>query len=192
MLTSLLASVTAAPTPVQDKAYMECGGAPLCGVVVLETGLGSGHYRHDTPVVHGLWPEVGSYGSSKCIAPRSSSTDPSDVYSCYSQHGTSKEDLLSFERHEWDKHGRCAGVQDADDFFEQLCKLTKAPLAVMMTARKAGHVDLSGYAQRLSQAGYPVFSTDERNMQVELAACAGSDGKWVLAKPDDFGSTCLG
>ena len=68
---------------------------------------------------------------------------------------------------------------------------TKAPLAVMSEARKEGHIDLAGYAQRLTQAGYPVYSTDEQNMQVQLSACAGSDGKWVLAKPEAFSSTCL-
>ena len=194
MLTGLLAGVTAAPTPqrsARENPYMDCSGVALCGVVVLETGLGSGTYHHETPGVHGLWPEVGSYGSSKCIAPSSSKTDPSQVYTCYNQPDTSKADQLSFEKHEWDKHGQCAGVQDADDFFGQICKLTKAPLAVMSEARKEGHIDLAGYAQRLTQAGYPVYSTDEQNMQVQLSACAGSDGKWVLAKPEAFSSTCL-
>ena len=27
--------------------------------------------------------------------------------------------FLRFQRHEWEKHGQCAGVDDADDFFRQ-------------------------------------------------------------------------
>ena len=48
--------------------FMDCRTAPLCGVVTLETGLGGGKYQHDQPVVHGLWPQVGKYGSSSCTA----------------------------------------------------------------------------------------------------------------------------
>lgn len=189
MLSLLGAAGMAAPATARDN-FMDCGDAPLCGVVVLETGLGSGTYRHDEPVVHGLWPETGSYGSSKCIKPKDSSDAPADVYTCYNQHGESKGDLLSFERHEWSKHGQCAGVRDAKDFFGQLCELTKAPLGVMAAARKAGHVDLTGYAQRLTAAGYPVFATDESHMQVELSACAGDSGTWILADPSEFGVKC--
>ena len=28
-----------------------------------------------------------------------------------------------FQRHEWEKHGQCAGVDDADDFFRQVGRL---------------------------------------------------------------------
>ena len=49
--------------------FMDCRAASLCGVVTLETGLGGGKYQHDQPVVHGLWPQVGKYGSSSCTGP---------------------------------------------------------------------------------------------------------------------------
>jgi len=32
-----------------------------------------GKYQHPTPSVHGIWPETGAYGTSKCIAPSVSS-----------------------------------------------------------------------------------------------------------------------
>ena len=41
---------------------------------------------------------------------------------------------MDFETHEWIKHGRCAGVKDADDFFTQVCALSAAPLALMKEA----------------------------------------------------------
>ena len=189
-----LVSATAAAAPSPDErsgaAYMDCGTAPLCGVLVLETGLGSGNYKHDKPAVHGLWPETGHYGSSKCLGPTGSAGDPDRIYPCYDQDGVSKSHLLQFEGHEWGKHGRCAGVQNADDFFTQLCTLAEAPLELMAAARKEGHVDLDGYAQKLKDKGFPVFSQDEHNMQVEIAACAGSDGQWQLAAPADFSSKC--
>ena len=142
--------------------------------------------------MHGLWPETGSYGSSKCIAPSSSKSDPSDVYECYDHPGGSGMSPISFEKHEWDKHGRCAGVADADDFFKQLCSLSSPPLKVMDAARKAGHVDLPGYVSRLTAAGFAVFSTDTHNKQVLLSACAAADGRWKLADVKDFGKACPG
>ena len=120
-----------APAPVRDNP-MDCGDAYLCAAIALETGLGSGNYKHDTPVVHGLWPETGSHGSSRCIAPSGSTDDPTKVFSCYDQKDHTTADNLDFERHEWDKHGRCAGVVDATDFFDQLCNLSAAPLKVIL------------------------------------------------------------
>lgn len=194
MLAALVATSSAAPTPGErsGNAYMDCGTAPLCGVLVLETGFGSGNYKHQEPGVHGLWPETGKYGSSKCLRPTVSSGEPGRLYSCYEQEGASKSQLLSFQSHEWDKHGRCAGVEDADDFFSQLCALAEAPLSVMKETRSAGRVDLDDFAQQLKAKAFPVFSQDEHNMQVELAACAGRDGKWHLAAPEEFGARCGG
>merc|ERR1712159_251697 len=79
---------------------MDCGSAPLCGVLVLESGHGTGKYAHSNPVVHGVWPETGSYGSSKCIKLQDSSS-PTKLAAFY--------DDLSFETHEWQEHGVCAG-----------------------------------------------------------------------------------
>ena len=76
--------------------------------------------QHPEPVVHGLWPECNSYGTSECLAPSSSSADPTIVYSCYNQEGESTSSCLSFEQHEWTTHGVCAGVSDAKDFFTQV------------------------------------------------------------------------
>ena len=113
--------------------YMDCGDASLCGVLTLETGLGSGPYHHDFVSVHGLWPEVGAYGTSACIPPAASFADPRTVYSCYDHHhpgggdssggGSSGNSMgpLTFETHEWEKHGTCAGVQDATDFSSRSC-----------------------------------------------------------------------
>ena len=52
-----------------------------------------------------------------------SSAQPKQLISCY--------DDLGFEQHEWGKHGVCAGVKDAKDFFTQVCALSAAPLSVM-------------------------------------------------------------
>ena len=72
-------------------AQMDCGSVSLCGVMTLETGKGPGthrpafrrhhqqphnlarprpgKYNHPTTSVHGIWPETGAYGTSKCIPP---------------------------------------------------------------------------------------------------------------------------
>ena len=74
-------------------------------------------------MVHGIWPEIGTYGSSKRVPPLVSLAQPSELISCY--------DDLRFQQHEWCSHGVCAGVKDAKDFFTQVCALSKAPLKVM-------------------------------------------------------------
>ena len=187
----LVGSSAAASPPLRSNStYMNCGSTSLCGVLTLETGLGDGTYSHDVPTTHGLWPETGSYGSSKCVAPTSSTSDPISVYSCYEQSGESKSSLISFESHEWEKHGQCAGVKDADDFFTQVCSLSTAPLKVMTQTRSGGATSLSSFQSALEDAGYPVFATDSDFSQVLLSACAGSDGRWVLSSVSDFASKC--
>jgi hypothetical protein len=198
--------------------YLDCGSdVSLCAVLVLESGLGSDEYSHSAPVVHGLWPETPSYGSSACVAPSSSTAAPTTLASCY--------DDLSFEQHEWSNHGLCAGVTDATDFFTQICGLSSAPLAVMASSRSGGG-DLSAMATALTWAGcahraaralsmccqmcdvihwavgehecvslvrarYPVFYVDtSENSQVYLSACATAAGKWVISAVADFSSNC--
>ena len=70
-------------------SHMDCGAAPLCGVMVLESGYGEGLYGHTTgPVVHGLWPETGSFGTSQCIKPSKSAETPTSLSTCYVSHWT--------------------------------------------------------------------------------------------------------
>ena len=172
-------------------SYMDCGQAPLCGVLTLETGLGSGTYEHDAPSVHGLWPQVDNYGSSQCLRPQSEAP-PKRLYSCYAGGGGADGQQIAFESYEWKKHGVCAGARDEGDFFGQVCSLSSGPLSVLAKERVAGTRDLAVYAGRVEAAGYPVFATDARNSQLELSACAGRDGRWILAKPSEFGARCAG
>lgn len=168
-----------------SSSSMTCGtNVPLCGTLTLQTGLGSGVYHGNTTKVHGLWPETGSYGTSKCIKPTDTS-NPTKVYDCYNQDSSA----LWFETHEWTKHGQCAGVKDSDDFFTQVCSLSKAPLQVLQKAKEAGK-GFSSMTQALKDAGYPVWSLDTSNDQVELSVCAKTDGRWVLAAVSDMPSKC--
>lgn len=165
---------------------MDCGeGVPLCGSLALESSSrpGEGGTR---PHVHGLWPAVGSYGNSKCIPPRNHE-DPTEIYPCYNQENQTEGDLLKFERHEWDKHGRCAGASDAADFFRQACALSAAPLAAM-----AGADTFDAMVASLKSAGYPIWDVDQEGGQVELSACAARDGRWKLAKASSFVAACGG
>jgi len=173
---------------VAMSATMDCGsGVPLCGVLTLESGYGTGYYEHAEPSVHGLWPETGSYGTSQCIAP-GNSADPSELPSCYA----TTDDVshqLDFVTHEWDKHGSCAGVADVADYFGQICSLSAPPLQVMSTVRSASG-DFTAMKTALVDAGYPVWSEDGQS-EVLLSACAKSDGRWKLAKVADFQSVCF-
>lgn len=168
---------------------MDCGrGVELCGVLSLETGLGRGAYHHPEPVVHGLWPQTGHYGSSKCVRP-DESRDPQRLHSCYDQRGHSRSELEGFQDHEWRSHGTCAGVDDAQDYFSQVCSLSAAPLRVMKGAREDGQ-RLGGIVEALQRAGHPVWDVDTSHSEVRLAACAGPGGKWRLAAHRDFGQVC--
>lgn len=172
-------------------ANMNCGaGVPLCGTLTLQTGLGNGVYKSQNSVVHGLWPEVGSYGTSKCIKPKSSAA-PTKVYECYDTPGSTQTHALWFENHEWSKHGTCAGVENVDDFFGQVCALSKAPVAALEAAKTADST-FAAMGDMMKQKGYPVWNLDSQNDQVELSACAGSDGKWVLSAVADMPSKCGG
>ena len=110
-----------------------------------------------------------------------SSAQPKQLISCY--------DDLGFEQHEWGKHGVCAGVKDAKDFFTQVCALSAAPLSVMAATVAAGG-DVARAAADLKAAGYALFGTDAKNSQVELSACADASGTWHLAAISDFDATC--
>jgi len=176
-------SLCAVASAVLATADMNCGsGVSLCGVLVLESGYGEGNYKHSTPVLHGLWPQTSPYGNSECIAPRDSS-DPVKALKCY--------DDLSFQQHEWGKHGVCAGVVDAADFFGQICALASAPLKVMAKVKSHGG-SLSAMETAVTNAGYPVYQDDSTDSQIYLSACAGSNGQWKIAAVRDFPSVCSG
>lgn len=168
---------------------MDCGaGVHLCGVLSLETGLGEGAYKHPVPAVHGLWPETGSFGSSECKKPLETDK-PTEVYSCYKQAGETDAELLSFEAHEWFKHGVCAGTKDAADFFHQICDISAKPLQVLADVVKQGGDTKKG-ADALVAAGYSVWGVSPYTGEIRLATCAGKDGHWQLAALSDFPKVC--
>lgn len=101
---TLIVVVVAGIAPALSS-YMDCGsGVSLCGVLTLESGLGSGPYEHDEPCAHGLWPQTTPYGNSACVEPDSTS-DPSRDYTCYDASSDDDGEVVPFEIHEWEKHG---------------------------------------------------------------------------------------
>merc|ERR1719419_717803 len=109
--------------------------------------------------------------------------------SCYIPTGSETVDhQFEFEGHEWQKHGKCAGVENASSFFAQACDLARAPLGVLAGARAAG-LDLADAADQLQRSGYCVWKTMSHE-QVLLSACAGDDGKWKLADAKAFPEVC--
>jgi len=166
------------------KDRLDCEGVQACGVLSLESGFGPGYYKHKHPTVHGLWPETGAYGSSKCLAPRRSDDEPTEVFACYDYGNESHQ--LEFEKHEWGKHGKCAGVNDANDYFTQICSLSKAPLAIMSKEKTLAEME-----EAVKAAGYSVFKEDDTDSQIYLTACLNeATGKWVLADEKDFVHVC--
>ena len=171
--------------------YMDCGeGVALCGVLALQTGLGKGIYRSSVPILHGLWPQTSGYGTSACVRPRVHDP-PDDVYACYQQPGRSRSELLKFQAHEFTKHGKCAGVSNAHEYFSQACKLAAAPLGVISAARSTG-ASLDDIAAALSASRYPLWKVVRATAEVHLSACASASGAWRIARRDEFASVCGG
>eukprot|EP00971_Amphidinium_carterae_P009183 181139-Amphidinium_carterae.1 len=178
--------ITKCSSYVRSQTQMECGaGVDLCGVLTLEMGTDTKTYRHDEPSVHGLWPQTKGYGDSKCLPPVSKDS-PAKVVPCYAE-GSTKA-ALSFMDHEWQHHGICAGAKDADDYFNQICSLSAAPLKRMQGARAVG-LDLVDTADALQRAGFCVWSLGSHK-QIELSACADAAGEWKLADHTAFSKVC--
>ncbi|CAL1133798.1 unnamed protein product [Cladocopium goreaui] len=170
---------------------MDCGkDVEVCGVLTLESGEGKGAYTHPQPVVHGLWPQTSNFGTSECERPEISAANPTKVYPCFDTQGSSSS-AVWFQKHEWEKHGVCAGVKNADDFFRQVCQLSSAPLQVMAGSRAAGQ-DLVDMADQLQRAGYCVYHIDSYNKQLQLSACQDEKGIWHLADVNSFPQVCGG
>jgi len=124
----------------------------------------------------------------QCIAPKDT-TDPTTIYSCYTSEDIDDAAQLDFEDHEWDKHGKCAGVSDVADYFAQICSLSAAALKVMSDVRASDPGDFAAMKTALSSAGFPVWG-ETGNSEVQLSACASSDGRWKLSPVSSFGTVC--
>jgi hypothetical protein len=133
---------------------MDCNGAESCGVVVLETGMGQTFYKHDSPSVHGLWPQDGAYGNSACIAPQSSSTVDAYLPPCYNNEEAQQDPAhqREFVQHEWEKHGRCSGAANEQQYFGQICALADQGTKLMDNKKP-----LQAIANDLKHAGLPVY-----------------------------------
>jgi hypothetical protein len=200
MVASVLSSGVSTNTShkLRDMKRMSCGGSGrLCGVLVLESGFGTGYYKHDEPTVHGLWPQVPPFGDSSC-APPVSSGDMSGLPACYKtdESSTDPAHQEDFVDHEWTKHGECSGAESKADFFHQVCGLSQSPLDIMVKHHQQGS-NLDALADDLRSSGFSIHDIDEENGQLMLAACAsrqtdGSAYEWRLAAEDQFGSLCAG
>ena len=173
---------------------MSCGGAHMCGVLSLESGLGVGYYEHATPAVHGLWPQNAPFGASPCIPPASLRPRKPGLPDCFGFPSPDPDHVRWLIEHEWDKHGVCAGVASEDDYFAQICELSAAPLAVMAASRAAGDGFKDG-VKALKAAGYPVYWADADSGEVALSACAvrdrhGAGYLWKLAPVGLFPKAC--
>mmetsp|Transcript_15879 Transcript_15879/g.40497 ORF Transcript_15879/g.40497 Transcript_15879/m.40497 type:complete len:300 (-) Transcript_15879:119-1018(-) len=174
---------------------MACSGAPLCGILALETGLGPGYYNHPAPTVHGLWPQVAPWGSSPCIRPRSDRPRKhAGLPECLNRTSPDPDHVRWFVAHEWMKHGVCAGVANEDDFFAQICEISANPLAVMVDARNR-QLSFEKTVSLLEESGFPVYNDDPENKEVLLSACATHDPFgpgyiWKLASVAHFTKEC--
>lgn len=185
---------TARKSGLSRFGSMACGGAPICGLLALETGLGGGYYQHSEPTVHGLWPAIQPWGLSPCIQPKSLEPRRAELPECYNYPSPNPDHVRWFVEHSWQKHGMCAGVRSEDDFFAQICELSAYPLQLL---REARNLSLSMHAtvKALRSAGLPVYNTDENNGEVLLSACAVRDHHgpgylWKLADASQFTKLC--
>lgn len=172
---------------------MSCGGAHMCGILALSTGLGAVDPSPDRPTVRGLWPETVPWGSSPCIAPKSDEPRMSRIPECFRFDSPNPDRARWVLEHAWHKHGVCAGVASEDDFFAQVCELADLPLRVLREARSR-NLSMHATAAALRSAGLPVYNS-ARNGEVLLSACALRDRRgagylWKLADVSQFTRVC--
>ncbi|KAI8901181.1 hypothetical protein BC833DRAFT_578747 [Globomyces pollinis-pini] len=175
-LSTLLVTISAFVIKRADK--MDCGRAKYCGVLTLERGDGPGNYYHDTPVVHGLWPENGQFGNSACVG--GNKNQPMPTVPCY----TDKD----FQQHEWEKHGYCA-ASTPTSFFNTVCSLSKQPLELMADWKREGY-SLDDMASAFEQLGFGIFDTNPSKDELMISVCAGTNLQWKFSTVRDFSTKC--
>ena len=95
----------------------------------------------------------------------------------------------------------CAGTNDADDYFDQICDLARTPVDIMKDVRDNSHGEagklsttqeheMTAMFKALDEAGFNVWHIDKQHSQIFISVCAGSDGKWITARPDEFSTIC--
>jgi len=178
-------------TRVYDSKKMDCGESPLCGVLALESGLGSGHYGGGEPGVHGLWPEVDPYGNSKSVKPKDTTFDwnsnwKTDICpflneenncSQYAGTGPGEDGAFCFPYHEWSKHGQDAGgTGPASVYFETMCELSQ-PIVDMLMVYKGNWDNMKSAVSQSEWSKY-LWNVDEENKQFMFKVCSDGDGIW--------------
>lgn len=179
----------------EAHSFMDCHGAASCAVLVLETGNGTGYYAHESPSVHGLWPQSGRYGSSACVSPRNATAVAGFLPPCYDNaeahehNNTNLAHQLDFVQHEWTKHGSCSGALDEAGYFDTICGLARQGTHLMDNSRP-----LQSIANTLYDAGLPVYCVDTGSSQVYLSTCASRNAAgilaWGFARQENFATQC--
>ena len=158
---------------------MKCGNVKLCGVLVLKSGLGKGEYKSVGPEVHGLWPEIHPYGSSRCIPPNIIDLQEANKLDCY-------KDDIKFKKHEWYKHGKCSGTLDSTDYFSQICNLSKDPINII-----SKYNNIKDMKNALEEKNYDIYKIDNKKSQIYLTACYKESNKqWYLSSEKNFNYIC--
>ncbi len=155
--------------------------APLCGVLTIESGFGPNAYKHPSPGLHGLWPETGAYGTSACVAPTNTTFDVSDMPRACAYVNEASEDY-AFARHEWAKHGLCAGGPGPSSaYFAQACALA-AQVLLNLTPASSSWQEMQ---QAASQSAF-LWQISQPDKQLLFSVCndagAAADGGWRFCK----------
>ena len=160
------------------NCILDCKNTNYCGILTLESGFGLGPYKHQGPIVHGLWNDIPPYGTSKALSNCSETIELPEV-PCY----TDKQ----FQAHEWKKHGIYATVDcDPLNFFNQVCILSSAPLRIMNNSSTFEQMQLN------IRNKFPnnIFNINAENKQIELMVCADDKGTWKLTTTKTLEQGC--
>lgn len=168
--------IAAVFTKIAGAAFMTCpASSPMCGVLAIESGFGPNAYKHPAPGLHGLWPETGAYGTSACQRPQNATFDASAVARQCAYVNETSGDWV-FARHEWAKHGMCAGGPGpASAYFAQACSLARVALS-----------NLTGAAswqlmQAAAQQSPFLWGVSQPDKQLLFSVCAtGINNTWTF------------
>ena len=161
------------------NGYMTCPDqASMCGTIVLETGLGPNLYKHDHIGYHGFWISNNEYGNSLCIEPKNNSFDISSTnIGQLCDFINEPDNDYQFAKHEYYKHGICAGGSGpASVYFQTMCNLGNSLRQFLQNLKLVTFNDMQTAIMANIDWRTYLFSIDTLNKQFLFSVCSADLG----------------
>uniref|UniRef100_A0A6C0D0C6 Uncharacterized protein n=1 Tax=viral metagenome TaxID=1070528 RepID=A0A6C0D0C6_9ZZZZ len=159
--------------------YMHCPqNNSMCGTIVIESGFGDNAYSHNHIGYHGLWISANEYGNSLCVPPAANVFD-SNIHALCDFVNDPRDDYW-FAKHEFFKHGICAGGSGpASVYFNTLCVLGSELIEYLR--HYSTFADMHSAILNSDVWKDYLFDVDLVNKQFLMSICSTDLGyKWIF------------